>query len=371
MTRTAIFILVLFVIFTNFGHALAATAPQPATFSKGCQVNLERLRSEEGWFEQLLDPVITSNDQLVERQRLYAAVNDCLAEEYDSLSADERMVYVLTRYFLIFATGLETDKDQTSLYLVELGSVDMEAIELLRDKAGIPPPPGYVFLRYYSARSSMPELVRNTFQDEDVRGVTIFSRYIAILDESKEILGEQILQQQTLPDTVAHEVTHAYINSALGSEQAKLFPSWFHEGVAIYCSGSGEDKVVILGDLTVTKTSPEDYKQYELNFKYLESEYGQDRLLASVSQAIRELRPSVMYEDLGYQDDDAFIAAASSWGSRQVRNRFVVGIAVVMVIFFILWRLIAPEVKCPYCGYGGQRNEFVQGFCPNCHRIVS
>jgi len=368
--RTVVINLVLFLIFVSAGPVLADSDTGPAVLSNECQAQLERLTSQEGWFEQLLDPVITSSEQLVERQQLYASVNECLEKEYDSLSADERMVYVLTRYFLIFAAGLETDENQSPLYLVELDSVDMEAIELLREKAGIPPPQGYVFLRYYPTRSSMPELVRSAFEDEDVRGVTIFSRYIAILDETKELLGEQILQRQTLPDTVAHEVTHAYVNAALGSEQAKLFPTWFHEGVAIYCSGSGEDKVVILGDLTVTRTSPEDYKQYELNFEYLESEYGQDQLLALVGKAIKELRPSVMYEGLGYQGDEAFIAAATSWGTRQVRNRFMVGIVVVIVVFLLLWRMIAPEVKCPYCGYSGQRKEFVQGFCPSCHRVV-
>ena len=363
-------ILISLVVLSNPAPAIAASTPKEASFSDECLVTLDVLTSEEGWFEQLIDPVITSTEQLIERQQLYTQVHDCLEQEVGNLPDDLLVVYKLTEYFLIFAEGFETDEDESNLTIVDLATVDMEAIGLLREKAGIPPPEGYVFLRYYESRRVMPELVRRAFQDEDVRGVTFFCRYIAILAEDKEILQERILQQQTLPETVAHELTHAYINATLGHEGADSFPRWFHEGVAIYCSGSGEDRVVMLGDLTIYKTSPEDYAQYDLNFKYLESEYGQDELLSLIGTAIKEIKPSVLYEELGYHNADELMAAAKSWRVRNLRNRLIAGIILAVALIFGLWKVIPPEVKCPYCGYGGKQREFVNGVCPHCYRLA-
>jgi hypothetical protein len=350
--------------------ALAASASRPETFSDECQATLEMLTSEEDWFERLIDPVITSKEALDERRQLYTKVHACLQAEVDDLPDDLRMVNRLTEYFLVFAGETEVDDDASTLTIVDLGSVDMEAVQTLRDKAGIQIPAGYVFLRTYTSRQDMPALVQRVFQDEKVKGATFFSRYIAILDEDKEILGERILQQQTLPETVTHELIHAAINSTLGYQDSDLFPRWFHEGVAIYLSGSGEDRVVMLGDLTVKKTSPEDYVQYDLNFKYLEAEIGQDALLGLIGTAIKELKPSVLYEELGYIDVDELMAAAKSWQARTTRNRLIAGIVAAVFLIYGMWKVIAPEEKCPYCDYGGKRKDFVDGFCPQCGRMV-
>jgi len=363
-------ILLSLIVITHAAPAIAASTPKLDTFSDECQATLEVLTSEEDWFERLIDPVITSNEQLSERQQLIEQVHNCLEGEVEPLPDDLVMVYKLTEYFLIFAAGFETDADASTLTIVDLTSVEMEAIQLLREKADIPPPEGYVFLRTYSSRSEMPDLVRRAFRNEDVKGVTIFSRYIAILEEDKAILQERILQDQTLPETVAHELVHAYVNATLGYQNADSFPRWFHEGVAIYLSGSGEDRVVMLGDLTVSKTSPEDYVQYDLNFKYLESEYGQDELFARIRTAIKEIKPSILYEELGFQNADELVAAAKSWRARGIRNRLIAGIFLAIFLLYGLWKVVAPEERCPYCDYGGKREAFVNGVCPQCGRIA-
>ena len=370
LIQAAKLILVLLIVFSYAAPTYAASTLKQDTFSAECLTTLEVLTSEAGWFERLVDPVITSTEELIERRQLYTKVHACLQAEVDDLPDDLQMVKKLSEYFLIFAGGFETDDDESTLTIVDLASVDMEAIQLLKDKADIQPPVGYVFLRTYSSRSEMPELVRTAFRDEDVRGVTIFSRYIAILEEEKEILQERILQQQTLPETVTHELIHATINATLGYQNADSFPRWFHEGVAIYLSGSGEDRVVMLGDLTITKTSPEDYVQYDLNFKHLESEIGQDELLGLIGTAIKEIDPSVLYEELGYDNADELMAAAKSWRARAIRNRLIAGIFVAIFLFYGLWKVVAPEEKCPYCDYGGKREEFEDGFCPQCGRMV-
>jgi len=363
-------ILLSLIVITHAAPAIAASSPKLDTFSDECQATLEVLTSEEDWFERLIDPVITSNEQLSERQQLIEQVHNCLEGEVEPLPDDLVMVNKLTEYFLIFTAGFETDADASTLTIVDLTSVEMEAIQLLREKADIPPPEGYVFLRTYSSRRDMPDLVRRAFRNEDVKGVTIFSRYIAILEEDKAMLQERILQDQTLPETVAHELVHAYVNATLGYQNADSFPRWFHEGVAIYLSGSGEDRVVMLGDLTVSKTSPEDYVQYDLNFKYLESEYGQDELFARIRTAIKEIKPSILYEELGFQNTDELMAAAKSWRARWIRNRLIVGIFLAIFLLFGLWKVVAPEERCPYCDYGGKREVFVNGVCPQCGRMA-
>ena len=126
----------------------------------------------------------------------------------------------------------------------------------------------------------------------------------------------------------------------------------------------------MLGDLTVKKTSPEDYAQYDLNFKYLESKIGQDALLALIGTAVQELDPSVLYEELGYIDVDELMAAAKSWRARTTRNRLIAGIIAAVFLIYGLWKVVAPEEKCPYCDYGGKRKDFVDGFCPQCGRMV-
>jgi len=368
--RAIKFLLVSLAIIGQFNPVDAASPPKPQAISHECQSTLDVLTSEEDWFQQLIDPVITSTEELIQRHQLYTQVHDCLEAEYDQLPDDLRMVHRLSEYFLIFAAGFETDDGESTLTIVDLASADLEAIRLLREEAGLPPPEGYVFMRTYNSRGGMPELVRRVFQNEDVKGVTIFSRYIAILDEDKALLQERILQQQTLPATVAHELIHAYVNATLGYENAAAFPRWFHEGVAIYLSGSGEVQVVMLGDLTVTKTSPEDYDQYDLNFKYLESEYGPDELLEKIGTSIKELKPTMLYEELGHQDEAELAAAARSWQGRGTRNRLIAGIVVALFLMIGLWKVIAPEVRCPYCDYGGKRKAFEDGVCPQCGRWV-
>ena len=233
MMRLIKLILISLVVFSQVESSAASSVPNPDNFTVECQATLDVLTSEEDWFERLIDPVITSKEALDERRQLYTKVHACLQAEVDDLPDDLRMVNRLTEYFLVFAGESEIDDDASTLTIVDLGSVDMEAVQTLRDKAGIQIPAGYVFLRTYTSRQDMPALVQRVFQDEKVKGATFFSRYIAILDEDKEILGERILQQQTLPETVTHELVHAAINSTLGYQNSDLFPRWFHEGVAI------------------------------------------------------------------------------------------------------------------------------------------
>ena len=78
----------------------------------------------------------------------------------------------------------------------------------------------------------------------------------------------------------------------------------------------------------------------------------------------------MLYEELGYQNEGEFMAAVKSWRARTIRNRLIAGIILSIFLIIGLWKVAAPEEKCPYCDYGGKRKEFVNGVCPRCRRMV-
>ena len=92
--------------------------------------------------------------------------------------------------------------------------------------------------------------------------------------------------------------------------------------------------------------------------------------MSLIGTAIKEIKPSVLYEDLGYDNAAELMAAAKSWRARSIRNRLIAGIIVAIFLFYGLWKVVAPEEKCPYCDYGGKRKEFADGFCPQCGHMV-
>jgi hypothetical protein len=293
---------------------------------------------------------------------------NCLDEGTNSLSAEDRaIIQTLLEYFLVFAGGLQTPSDETTLNLVSLATSTDQAVVRSRDVAGIEAPAGYIFVRFYSSREAMPELVRQAFEAPDVAGVTILSRYIAVLAERKETWAQRALQLQTLPETISHELIHAYVNSALGQLKFDL-PAWYSEGLAIYFSGSEKIHTVVTPNFTISNTSTEDYQLYDITFKFLEASHGRDHMLELINLSIQEADPSILYQDLDISDDQVLISRARAWS--QQRNNLARGgiIVVALITMLLLWRL-APEYKCPNCGHTGKKKDLIDEiYCPNCKR---
>jgi hypothetical protein len=347
-------------------HRLSVPAlVSPAPSQEECEEAFEELMSDQGWYAQLMNPTYRTREAVVAQLTLYARVYGCLAYDPYSLSDEWLDILTLIEYYLIFVGGLDTPSTETSLIFTDLTVSDDPAIVQLRDEAGVPPPVGFIYVRFFSSREAMPYLVRQAFENEEVVGVTILSRYVAVLNEDQDTLPEQYLLNQTLPETISHELTHAYVSSLLGSAGYGL-PTWYHEGLAIYFSGSGEDHILITDTFTVSRTSTEEYKQYDLNFKFLEAKLGRQRLLELILLSIETADSSVLLHDLGITSEAELVARVEEWQQQRMYTRLGIGGASIAVLVFMMFRLM-PQNKCSRCGYGGRR-EFVDGYCPKCGR---
>jgi hypothetical protein len=220
-------------------------------------------------------------------------------------------------------------------------------------------------VRIFPSREIMPELVRRSFEDENVAGVTIFTRYIAVLAEEKDARAEKILQAQALPLTLSHELVHAYVNAVLGEDDFTNLPRWYSEGLAIYFSGSGIEHRVVTPGFEVVLTSPAEYIGYRDNFRYLEDQLGKEQLEILVSASLEEKDPALLYRDLGISSEAELVAARDSWLKRQNALRVGIGTTLVLLAAYGIFRLM-PDLRCSNCDFTGKAHHFSKGYCPNC-----
>lgn len=347
------------------GETISAAGTQKF---EDCRIILEPLISGDITSEQLSNPILTSQSEIDARLDLFSDMYSCLEDDANLLTGEEgERIRALLEYFLIFAGGLDTPSDETTLELVMLENSTDPAIIEIRDEAGIEPPEGFIFLRFYSSREAMPQLLRRAFISPEVAGVTIFSRYIAVLAEDKKTWPQRALQLQTLPETTSHELIHAFVNSTLAPMKVNL-PAWYSEGLAIYFSGSEGIHTIVTPNLTITNSSSEDYRQYDTTLKYLESRHGRERLLELINSSIKESDPTILYRDLEINDDQQLLSQARAWS--QGRNNLARGgiVVVALIAVLLLWRL-APEYNCQNCGHTGKKRDLIDElYCPNCNR---
>lgn len=332
-----------------------------------CEQILQPLVNGEISFEQLANPILTTQAEIDELVDLYTDKYQCINEGTAGQVEDLERTRTFLEYFLIFAGGLDTSSDETALELVQLASSSDPGVTEIRDGAGIDAPEGYIFVRTYNSREAMPPLLRRAFESPEVAGVTILSRYIAVLAQDKKTWPQRLLQLQTLPETISHELIHAYVNSTLVPLKFDL-PAWYSEGLAIYFSGSEIIHTVVTPNFSISNSSTEDYQLYDTTFRYLEASHGHARLLELINLSIEAADPSILYRDLEIEDDQQLVTQARAW-SRQRNNLARGGIVVVALIaVFLLWRS-APEYKCQNCGHTGKKRDLIDDvFCPNCKR---
>jgi hypothetical protein len=334
---------------------------------EACELILQPITNGDISYDQLSNPILSTQAEIDEQVDMYTSMYQCLAEGTAAQIDDQERIRTLLEYFLIFAGGLDTPSAETTLELVLLATSSDPGVAKIREEAGLEPPGGFIFVRSYASRDAMPPLLRRAFETQEVAGVTILSRYIAVLAEEKKTWAQRALQLQTLPDTTSHELIHAYVNSSLLPLENN-FPAWYSEGLAIYFSGSDKIHTVITPNFTISNYSTEDYQLYDTTFKYLEAKHGQARLLELINLSIKESNPSILYQDLEIRDDDQLLSQARAW-SRQRNNFARAGIvAVALVAVLLLWRL-APEYNCKNCGHTGKKRDLIdEVYCPNCKR---
>ncbi len=278
------------------------------------------------------------------------------------------MAKVYNLIFLIFASGLDTPIGETQLETVELNSVDDPAVRILREQVGIPPSPGYIFIRSYASRQAMPPIIRSAFSDPNVAGVTILNRYIAILVEKPESWVEKALQNQAIPSTRSHELVHAYIGTALSLHNSAL-PKWFEEGLATYLTKGSKPHSVITPNLSITTTASSEYQQYEQIFKYMQHRLGKETLYRNIKKVVLEDDVNSIFSDLNIPNEDWLFANTREWQKdRAVRSTWI-SLAGIMILFGALY-LSLPAYQC-ICGYSGRKKDFSSGVCANCGRPVN
>jgi len=301
-----------------------------------CHELITILKQDPNWKNKLYDPVITSQNELDQQILLYDELYNCLSVNEGENTVEEQQILHLTELFLIFIKGLNTPIGNSRLELVELNETNDPAIVRIRDQLGIPPPPGYVFIRSYSDISSIPMPIREIFEQHHAAGVTLFTRYIAILEEGSNTWQEKSLQARSLPKTYSHELVHAYVNSSVGTTTIGNLPTWFHEGIAIYFSRSGENQAIVTPNFTLYLTPPPDYRQYDLNFKFLESKLGKKNLINRIGESITHKNPEILFTGLDIHDGYELQLQALEWKQEKDLYQTLIGTAVLFILAYLI-----------------------------------
>jgi hypothetical protein len=358
-------------LFQSAAALLAADAlPRSVSSESICEASLEALKQEEDWYERLIDPVLSNEFEIAHRLELYSEVHRCLEDVIERDTNELERLYMLTEYFLIFVGGYQTEEDGSELQLVDLAESDDPAVIRIREEAGLGPPPGYVYMRLYDSRQSMPPRLQSIFADRQAAGVTIFSRYIAVPMDGGVSIQDQILQQRTLPRTVSHELIHAYVHASLDPRDLGTLPEWFNEGVAIYFSGSGENHILVTPQAVAARTTTAEYLEYKEIFDYLESQLGKPKFQELIREAVELVEPSRIYEELGIEDEAQLRSLTQEWRGLRIRQGQIISlVSIIVLAAFVVW-LVPPEVRCT-CGYTGSRKKFVDGRCPRCHQPLA
>jgi len=321
-----------------YSDSACQTLPDTDKLTSECQKNLGELVATDGWFEEMVSPQLTTTEQVSERYQLYKKVYECLDPVYEGLDQEWQSVHFLAK---IFVTIVGEDNE---VWMVTLASQNSPAIISLKNEAGVPSPAGYVYVRFFPSRESMPEIIRDSFYDPTIKGVTMLMRYIAILEENKSIRYERDLQTKTLPYIIDHELVHAYVNSVLGIEHQNAFPDWYNEGLAIYFSDSSRQESVVVPygvlDYGFYKSySTEEYQQFNDNFAYLEQTLGREELLRRIHHTFQSYNAAEVYSGLGFSSEEQFFEAAQDLKKRQDNIYMVLGIGIVLLVMLVVGNL--------------------------------
>ena len=251
---------------------------------------LGRVIGSDGSFGRLVNPILRSEEEVEQTVRSYKGLVDCLSDSKSELPASMVTAADLASLFLDFVDS-SGDPDSVRRELVMLATTRDPAIARLREEVGMRPPRGLVYLKYYPSRDLMPESIRSAFDSPSIRAVTMSCRYIAVLDPPQPTRDQERLTEESLVETVSHELVHAFLQSTLCDRNPRMdLPAWFHEGFAIYFSGSGTSHVMLdRSNNTIYRVEATDeYEEYERTFLYLESRFNGRRFFEQLRKTVDE-----------------------------------------------------------------------------------
>jgi len=368
-----------------FSHllAFASQVAGPSTFFNqsritpdDCPSILEEL-DNPGLQEELWNPVFNIPQELTERYGQFSRIQLCLEAKAPNLTGEETRNLDQARFFTTFLDPTPDTQYGSTLLLVDPATDRNPAIRQLRDQAGIPPPPGSFYVRFYPSRSKLPPLIQSYLSDEDIYGVTFYARYIAVLIVNSQQFSDRNQLDNETSDIFSHELVHAYLNASVPLDRLGNFPKWYQEGLAVYLSGGGRDYVYTGPSGGISRGPSDDYQKYVENFKFLENKLGKDRLLELIKISFQDANTSVLYQDLGITTENQFLSQVDEWRmSLRRRDQILTGIFIgipllFMVVLVILARILPEKVTCSNCQKSSKRQEYVEGHCPNCGFLMT
>lgn len=351
---------------------------QVADITAICDQSIPRLQNS-GEVLQLFQPNFTSLDAVQQQQlfaeRLYLCSSYLLKVE--NLDNELRNTYAilnqLAELFIVFAG---TEKNTTfpregadgeiarllQNFKAERSPVNLQTstdpvIQKLRDEVKIPAPEGLIYVKYYpeSTLSVMPEIIQRALQGEQEQQRTGWTyrngRYVAILEKaflqqidlSEEQRSVVEAEQQR---TLSHELAHAYILSQL--KERNRLPKWFIEGFAIHFSGSHRTTIVVKQGKVTRIEPPQEYKNYELIFRYLESASGgKENFYALIRQAVQENSVTAIARAVDINPDqnpdemtDVLLKKAHGWENRGSAIALFIAPILFILLLFIVFELM-------------------------------
>ena len=276
---------------------------------------LGRTIGSEGAFQRLVNPILVSEEEVEQTVRSYKGLVECLSDFASELPPAIETTVEMASLFLDF---VDTSGDSRSVRreLVSLATTRDPAIAKLREDVGFRPPRGLVYMKYYPSVALMPEAIRSAFNSPSIRAVTMSCRYIAILDPPQPTPDQKRLSDESLARTVSHELVHAFLQSTLCDRNPRMdLPSWFHEGFAIYFSGSGTSHVMLdRSTNTIYRVEATDeYEEYERTFLYLESRFDGREFFEQLRNTVVEGDVAGLIGAVGLTSHEELRLAANFW----------------------------------------------------------
>jgi hypothetical protein len=193
----------------------------------------------------------------------------------------------------------------------------------LRYEVGLAPPAGFLFMRHYLTSRGMPPVVARKFARHDnAAAMTIICRYVAIAARLESQGSWAWSSPQAVQDAISHEIVHAYINSLLEPAAAVRFPTWFHEGCAVYYGGNPGWEVT------------QEYRRYLGIFQYIAAAKGEDGLAGFVRTAVQSRSLGEALRSIGHPSQETLLRNAKQWQAK-VRLKSQAAAAVLVVVIAI------------------------------------
>jgi len=334
-------VLIGLVLLGGLGQAAAAG---PAAAQADCAPILAEFDANPGWLAELRDPRFHSQAEIAKRVTRYQRLVECTSAGDIPVTGEMAQARDLASLFVTLAGGLLDEQFQGpgQGYLLAFANLQDPAVIALRDEVGIPQPDGFVYIWLFPTRETMPPILQNVFSNPAVRGVTLQTRYVVVLDQVERGTPLEAVQRRQRSATLSHEFVHAYIKSAMGPEQGFALPRWYDEGLAIYFSSSSQPTSVVFfdenGHQRYWSAPPKDYARFRDMFAYLEREYGRAGLVERIRRSVLENDPALLYRELGARSEHDLYTLAEDDRIRRSLTRLglIVGPPALAALFIVM-----------------------------------